>query len=63
VYEAGDRTCSVETYGANDAFVHVEDAHNFVAGSEEAEFYIAYLLPEGASRAPIDVPQVPDVCS
>jgi len=62
VYEAGD-SCSAETYGANDAFVHVEDAHNFVAGPDGAEFYIAYLLPEGASPAAIDVPQVPDVCS
>jgi len=55
--------CVTATYGPGTAFVHSEDAHNFVAGSEGAEFYIAYLLPEGASPAPIDVSPAPSACS
>jgi hypothetical protein len=61
--EPRDGGCSVETYGAGKAFVHSEDAHNFVAGPEGAEFYIVYLLPEAASPAPIDVTPAPAACS
>jgi hypothetical protein len=51
---APDRTaCRIETYGPGEAFVHGEDAHSFRAGGEGAEFYIVYLLPEGALPAPI----------
>jgi hypothetical protein len=55
--------CVVATYGAGKAFVHSEDAHNFVAGSAGAEFYIVYLPPEGGSTAPIDVTPAPAACS
>jgi hypothetical protein len=59
VYEANDGQCVTTTYAAGSAFVHSEDAHNFVAGASGAEFYIAYLLPAGASPAPIDVTPAP----
>ena len=62
VYEVEGGECVVETYPAGSAFVHSEDAHNFVAGAGGAEFYIAYLLPAGASPAPIDVPTAPAAC-
>jgi hypothetical protein len=55
--------CVVATYGAGQAFVHTEDPHNGVAGPEGAEFYIVYLLPEGASPAAIDVTPAPAACS
>ena len=54
--------CVEETYSAGSAFVHSEDAHNFVAGPSGAEFYIAYLLPAGASPAPVDVTPAPAAC-
>jgi quercetin dioxygenase-like cupin family protein len=62
-YEPDGDTCSVKTYAQGSAFVHGEDAHNFVAGSGGAEFYIVYLLPQGASPAPIDVTPAPAACS
>lgn len=63
VYELRGAECDVQTYGEGKAFVHSEDAHNFVAGPEGAEFYIVYLLPEAASPAPIDVSPAPAACS
>ena len=62
-YEPGESGCIVKTYAAGSGFVHSEDAHNFVAGPDGAEFYIAYLLPAGASPASINVPQVPEACA
>ncbi|HLG07139.1 MAG TPA: hypothetical protein VI409_00545 [Gaiellaceae bacterium] len=59
---SGD-TCVTSVYQSGQSFVHSEDAHNFLAGSEGAEFYIVYLLPEGASPAPIDVTPAPAACA
>ena len=63
VHELSGAECVVKTYPAGSAFVHSEDAHNFVAGPSGAEFYIAYLLPAGASPAPVDVTPAPAECS
>lgn len=63
VYEANGDECVSRTQGAGTAFVHSEDAHNFVAGPAGAEVYIVYLLPAGASPAPIDVTPAPSACS
>jgi hypothetical protein len=62
VIEVHGGECVERTYAAGSAFVHSEDAHNFVAGPNGAEFYIAYLLPAGASPAPIDVTPAPAPC-
>jgi hypothetical protein len=62
-YEASGGECVAMTYAAGSAFVHSEDAHNFVAGPTGAEFYIAYLLPSGASPAAIDVTPPPSACA
>lgn len=56
VSESNGRACAENTYSAGTAFVHPEDAHNFVAGGDGAEIYILYLLPEGGSPAPIAMP-------
>ena len=61
-YEVEGGQCVERTYGSGSGFVHSEDAHNFVAGPNGAEFYIAYLLPAGASPAPIDVTPAPAAC-
>jgi hypothetical protein len=58
-YEVSGGECVTKTYAAGSAFVHPEHAHNYVAGPSGAEFYIAYLLPAGASPAPIDVSPAP----
>lgn len=63
VYELEGDRCVVSTQGAGTAFVHSEDAHNFVAGPDGAEIYITYFLPAGASPAPIDVSPAPAACS
>lgn len=63
VYELQGDQCVAQTISAGTAFVHSEDAHNFVAGPAGAEFYIVYLLPAGASPAPIDVSPAPAACS
>ena len=63
VYEVADGGCAATTYAAGSAFVHAEDANNLVAGPNGAEFYIAYLLPAGASPAPVDVTPAPEVCA
>jgi hypothetical protein len=63
LYEVSGGECVSETYPAGSAFVHSEDAHNFAAGPSGAEFYIAYLLPTGASPAPIDVTPAPAACA
>ena len=62
VYEADGKACSVNTYGPGAAFVHQEDAHNFVAGGDGADIDIVYLLPEGGSPAPSSA-DAPGVCS
>lgn len=54
--------CSSEQYGAGEAFLHVEDVHNFVAGSAGAEFYVLYLAPVGAGLADFG-PAAPEACS
>ena len=56
VTETDGKACAVNTYAAGAAFVHPEDAHNFVAGGDGTEIYILYLLPEGGSPAPIAMP-------
>lgn len=63
VEEASGDACIRTVYESGKTFVHSEDAHNFLAGSGGAEFYIVYLLPEGASPAPIDVTPAPAACS
>ena len=63
VSEVQGGECVSQTYAAGSGFVHSEDAHNFVAGANGAEFYIAYLLPSGASPAPIDVTTTPAPCA
>ncbi len=62
VTEPDRRSCDVEMYDAGEAFVHSEDVHSFRAGGSGAEFYIVYLLPDGASPAPIPMP-APAECS
>ena len=62
VSEPAGKACSVTTYGPGEAFVHSEDVHSFHAGADGAEFYIVYLLPDGASPAPIGMP-APEACS
>jgi hypothetical protein len=63
VYEPRRDQCAVNSYGPGKAFIHSDDAHNFVTDSEGAEIYIVYLLQEGASPAPIDVTPAPAACS
>jgi hypothetical protein len=63
VSEVEGGQCVERTYGAGSGFVHSEDAHNFVAGPNGVEFYIAYLLPAGASPAPVDVATTPEPCA
>lgn len=41
--------CASHTYGPGQAFVHPEGVHNFVAGSEGAEFFVTYFVPAGAA--------------
>jgi quercetin dioxygenase-like cupin family protein len=62
VTEPRGKTCSETTHEAGAAFVHSEDVHRFRAGAAGAEFYIVYLLPDGASPAPIAMP-APSGCS
>jgi quercetin dioxygenase-like cupin family protein len=62
VLEPTSDGCVSESYSAGATFVHSEDAHNFVAGPEGAEFYIVYFLPQGGSPAPIDVTPAPAGC-
>ena len=56
----GQHGCTTEVIGAGKAFAHPADVHDFVnETTTPVEFYIAYLLPEGASPAPspVGVPQ------
>ena len=53
--------CPEQTYGAGQAFAHPRSDHDFVAGGEGAEFFVAYFVPAGAAPAPITQPE-PDVC-
>jgi quercetin dioxygenase-like cupin family protein len=61
VSQPDGKACSVETYPTGSAFVHPEGVHKFVAGSDGAEIYIVYLLPESASPAATFV-DGPGVC-
>jgi quercetin dioxygenase-like cupin family protein len=61
--EPHHRRCASHTFGPGQAFVHPEGRHNFVAGAEGAEFYVAYFVPAGAAPLLIDVPAVPKACA
>ncbi len=53
--------CLEHGYGVGQAFAHPRSDHDFVAGPDGAEFFVAYFLPTGAAPAPVDRP-VPSAC-
>lgn len=62
--EAARGSCHGSTFGAGRAFVHPEEAHNFVnTGAGDAEFYVTYFVPAGAAPLLNDVTPVPPECS
>ncbi len=63
-HRGGSHGCRFEEFGPGKAFVHPTHAHNFVNESDvEADFYLVYFVPEGASPMPIDVTPPPKGCS
>ena len=54
-------SCMEHTYGVGQAFAHPRSDHDFVAGGDGAEFFVAYFVPAGAAPAPVPRP-VPEVC-
>jgi quercetin dioxygenase-like cupin family protein len=57
MYEPHDGTCSAESFGPGQAFVHPADVHNFVNnGPDVVEFYVTYFVPAGAAPLLIDAP-------
>jgi hypothetical protein len=54
-------SCVEHGYGVGQAFAHPRSDHDFVAGPDGAEFFVAYFLPAGAAPTPVDRP-APDAC-
>jgi hypothetical protein len=53
--------CAVQSFGPGQAFVHPASVHNFVnSGQGLVEFYVVYLVPEGAAPLLRDEPPAPD---
>jgi len=59
--EPGDGNCMEHNYAVGQAFAHPRGDHDFVAGPEGAEFFVAYFLPAGAAPAPVPRP-APAAC-
>jgi quercetin dioxygenase-like cupin family protein len=59
--EPHDGRCAFHGYRAGQAFVH-PGAHDFAAGPDGAEFYVAYFVPAGAAPLLTDVRVVPRAC-
>ena len=55
-----DGGCAAHTYGAGQAFTHMEGVHNFLAGPEGAEFFVTYFVPAGAAPLLTDAPVPPE---
>jgi hypothetical protein len=62
VTEPEGQHCRQTTYAAGSSFVHIEDAHRFVAGNGGVDLHIVYLMPQNALPGAIAAAP-PTVCS
>ena len=54
--------CHEQTHGAGTVFEHPQGVHNFIAGDQGVEFYVAYFVPAGTTALLTTAP-VPTQCS